>query len=73
MGDADDAGYVLDLAGFDDLDETFAEELVSLISIACANEVEVTGVVAAAAGNPTGLTCDGEECSSEGETRVAFS
>eukprot|EP00752_Nemacystus_decipiens_P015162 g13507.t1 len=67
-GDADDEGYVLDLDGFDDLDETFAEELQTLISIACTNDVKVTGVVAAAAGKPTSLTCDGEDCSSEEST-----
>lgn len=66
-GDVDEEGYVLDLDDFSDLDETFAEELVSLISIACANDVEVTGVVAAAAGTPTSLACDGEECFSDGE------
>lgn len=71
-GDADDEGYVLDLDDFDDLDETFAGELVSLISIDCANDVEITGVVAASAGTPTSVTCDGEECFSDGETNVSF-
>lgn len=67
-GNAGNEGYVLDLDDFDALDDTFAGELLSLISIACANDVEVTGVVAAAAGNPTNLACVGEECSSDGET-----
>lgn len=72
VGDVDDEGYVLDLADFKDLDESFAEELVSRISIACANNVTVTGAVEAAAGNPTSLVCDGEECSSAGETSFFF-
>lgn len=41
--------------------------------MACATDVAITGVVAAAAGNPTSLRCDGEDCSSEGETSVFIS
>ncbi|CAM9435662.1 unnamed protein product, partial [Pylaiella littoralis] len=61
-GDVDDEDYVLDLKDFADLDDTFADELVSRISIACANNVEVTGVVATGVGTPTSLACAGTTC-----------
>lgn len=67
-GDVDDEAYVLDLEDFDDLDDTFAGELVNRISIACANNVEVTGVIATGVGKPTNLACTGSTCTSDGET-----
>ncbi|CAM9553749.1 unnamed protein product, partial [Hapterophycus canaliculatus] len=61
--DIDD--YVLDLEDFGNLDESFAEELVSRIVTACANNVEITAVVL---GTPTSLVCDGDTCSADGAT-----
>lgn len=64
----DDDAYVLDLEDFDALDESFADELVSRIAIACANNVEVTGVATTGVGKPTGLSCAGATCNVDGET-----
>lgn len=68
-GDYDIDDYVLDLEDFANLDESFAEELVSRIVTACANNVEIKAVVA---GNPTGLVCDGDTCAADGETGFGF-
>ncbi|CAN0149549.1 unnamed protein product [Ectocarpus sp. 12 AP-2014] len=67
-GDFDPDDYVLDLEDFASLDDSFAGELVSRISIACANNVEIAVVVSTAAGVPTALECEGETCAAEGST-----
>ncbi|CBN78765.1 conserved unknown protein [Ectocarpus siliculosus] len=67
-GDFDSDDYVLDLEDFASLDDSFAGELVSRISIACANNVEIAVVVSAAAGVPTALECEGETCTADGST-----
>ncbi|CAM9230967.1 unnamed protein product, partial [Scytosiphon promiscuus] len=61
--DIDD--YVLDLEDFANLDESFAEELVSRIVTACANNVEITAVVV---GTPTSLVCEDDTCDTHGST-----
>lgn len=71
IGDDDNDVYVLDLADFGSLDESFAAEIVSRIATPCATNVEIVGLVTDAAGTPKSIACEGsgETCGVHGETR----
>lgn len=68
MVDADDA-YVLDLADFGDLDDSFATEIVSRIVTSCATNVKIAAINSENVGAPTHLVCagSGETCEVSGE------